>query len=1288
MSSTTTTWTTDSNTKSGTVQIYTSDVSVLRITAGEGNDAILDLFADQGDDNADKWRLWVNASDDDLHFSNYTSGTAWTDILTLQDGGNVGIGTDSPNELLHLKSSSSGKPSLLIENTNADANAATIDFSKNTSDTSPADDDVLGIIQFKGDDSGGTLNTFARIYGSCQDVTNNDESGGLMFETMLDGSGQNMFEINSFGQGVVGDGTIVFNEQGNDMDFRVEAVSAANALFVQGSDGNVGIGTNAPLQELDLVGQFISADNKTDDTNKQAIFLSHQYDSGTETEGFMMMETYAASSVNRIDIGGGHSSYNAATEITFNTAANNTTRTGTERMSIQSDGKVGIGATTVDELLHIESTADASIKIESTGSGNDAKLIFLTTSGGGATNDIIFGDDASATTGRISYLHNSGGESDEMTFTTAGSERMRIADDGKVGIGTGSPDANLEIEKDAADLELRLSCHSDTEAHTSSLTFIKSDNTAASPATIDIGAVLGQIIFNGYDDNGYDTGSKIVASADASWSGSERGTKLAFYTRDANESIAENLTIAADGNVGIGAPTPDFLLEVSGSTDILSLIGSGTGGPQLRMTDSSSSSSGDVFAIQDFLGKDSDATSQVLNRISHVIDTNTGGAEESSIRLQVFSGISGTHALDTDALVIRGQAGTGAYVGIGTSSPDQELHIVGSNTTTTALWTGAAPGNIPGILVQNSDTTDGNYAGYFFENDTEVVGGIIMEMETHSSDDSSMSFATSVSGATRTKMVLDKDGNLGIGDTGSINSHLQISNATGGNMRLHREDTAITGGESLGEIHFAARDAESAGGSVVGASIKGIADGTWDTADDHDAGTNIEFFTQDVSDDDTLGTARMVIQADGNIGIGTTAPQKHLHVDGTDATDPGQIAITTQDGNVQDGDSLGYLWFGATNDASITGTAYGAAIKGEAAGTWGNSGDDADEAPAELQFFTQDGSTSSTMGTPRMVIDRDGNVGIGEIAPSEILHLKDSSNTSLILDSAASGSARVMLDAQDSGNEGGEIYFQSGGSTKAGIWHHRDGIIKFATGGSIGGANASHMQLAANGMLGIGPTAPTRLLHISDVSLADGEFAEAFVAGTGNSTTRYGSMGVAYNSSADTNAPCAFMRWDTVDNVTSYFWVDDEDDLRASPTADHIGKSGSGTAIPDTSSDERLKNISSDPFPYGLEEINRLNPIKFSFKSSKANKQRLGFGAQTTKPIIPEVVNDTGNCIDGYSWELDENGEQTKQVANSSDEDTRLSMSYNGIIPVLVKAIQELTAKVEALENENKKRSL
>lgn len=142
------------------------------------------------------------------------------------------------------------------------------------------------------------------------------------------------------------------------------------------------------------------------------------------------------------------------------------------------------------------------------------------------------------------------------------------------------------------------------------------------------------------------------------------------------------------------------------------------------------------------------------------------------------------------------------------------------------------------------------------------------------------------------------------------------------------------------------------------------------------------------------------------------------------------------------------------------------------------------------------------------------------------------------------------------------------------------------------------------------------------------------------------------------SAATGMLRLRCADTAQNYLWVDDSDNFRISTTITHIGTT-SGTVVGSQTSDERLKENIIE-LPYGLNEILALQPKKFNFKS-RPDKPELGFIAQTTQPILPETVYNTHD--------------------SKGNVDEILAMEYTAIIPVLVKAIQQLNQKVVELES-------
>jgi len=171
--------------------------------------------------------LSVGASGGFVIASNHATAdmSFWTNDtkrLTIDgDTGNVGIGEDSPDELLHLKSSTDAKPVIKIEQSGNNVNGGGLIFL--TSGTANDNDDS-GVIRFKGMNDAGTPEEieYATIYVNHDDVSDGSEDATMHFRTQSGGS----------------------------LDSR---------LVIQGS--NVGIGNTNPSVALDVTGQINASTN-------------------------------------------------------------------------------------------------------------------------------------------------------------------------------------------------------------------------------------------------------------------------------------------------------------------------------------------------------------------------------------------------------------------------------------------------------------------------------------------------------------------------------------------------------------------------------------------------------------------------------------------------------------------------------------------------------------------------------------------------------------------------------------------------------------------------------------------------------------------------------------------------------------------------------------------------------------------------------------------------------------------------------------------------------------------
>jgi hypothetical protein len=350
-----------------------------------------------------------------------------------------------------------------------------------------------------------------------------------------------------------------------------------------------------------------------------------------------------------------------------------------------------------------------------------------------------------------------------------------------------------------------------------------------------------------------------------------------------------------------------------------------------------------------------------------------------------------------------------------------------------------------------------------------------------------------------------------------------------------------------------------------------------------------------------------------------------------------------------------------TEEATISTDANGGLIFG------GNSG------PGELIFKT-------SSGTERVRITSAGNVGIGTGSPSELLDVAgDAKATRLIGNQLMESSSGVGSDT-----------FSVVGGTSSNL-STRHGAVFFSKhvdsyGLLVGTHDATFNSFVVkgNGNVGIGTTSPNEKLTISsgaisflgDIStpsIGAGLFRPAnnTLAVVTGSTERMriennGEVGIGTTVSRAqlevvspnlASTRDALRLKNAVTNTGGYF-IRFENSTGG--VAGYVEQTGQSAVAYRTSSDHRLKENVVD-LNDATTRIKQLQPKRFNF-ITEPDITLDGFLAHEVQSVVPEAISGTHN-------EVDADGNPVYQGIDQSK-----------LVPLLVKTIQELEARIVALE--------
>ncbi|MCF8060197.1 MAG: tail fiber domain-containing protein [Bacteriovoracaceae bacterium] len=815
------------------------------------------------------------------------------------------------------------------------------------------------------------------------------------------------------------------------------------------------------------------------------------------------------------------------------------------------------------------------------------------------------------------------------------SEKMRIEQTGHVGIGITNPRSILHVRETNAKPNFTAANNGDGTLSQGmyGLELLLDGNQTSGSQRYGMG-----IKFMAGDNNLTTESEKFVAgifpaATESYFDDTHGGTALEFYVTENTPGINNvpnlSMIINQDGNVGIGNTTsPNEKLTIQGN---LALKEGAAPTP--------TSTYGKLFV------KSSDSKLYFLD---------DAGTEHDLLSPSGASVTGISSSADATAITIDASE----RVGINTPSPSESLEVTGTiKATAGTVWSSnGSTGTSRGLILENYDNTANQngvdlaakLGGTEFQAFSWTQDTAWTSASTDADKDASLSFGVLKDNVATNPMSLTSDGLLGIG-TSTPASHLHVVDTSGdtGEVVTFEKDRSGNAVYGILDLKRTSSGSPDAGfGTSISFTLQrgassysetGLISSFWEENPNLAPGRDSAMTFNTALDG--ASTEKVRITSEGNVGIGTTAPEGIIH------------ASTVGAGNQ----------IIAEHDDTGGNTAIYSEFQTRAAGTkkWsvGSIGDSHTSASIKNRFYIYQytDQNDAAVDLHRLVIDDGGNVGIGTSNPSVELDVKKTvvgGKTTIKVDNPdTSGGSMAELNA--TGGSSYLVHQAYGGGYAYSISNAANGYTlgTYAASPVILSSNSTErMRIDSSGNVGIGTNVPRRKLQITAGGATGASFhADGFSSSinTDISSLMTGSDFGSFIEGGD-NGQLVFAVKDN-DANDGFTFISGNGNYMSDTTYDKAlmkilstGNVGIGTTVPDQKlsvngnasktggtawavfSDARLKTVTRK-FDRGLASLRGLDPVFFHYNEDnplgiKDTEEQVGFVAQEVEKVVPEAV--------------------------------------------------------------------